>query len=145
MIQPRLAWHAFKNMLRAAARDPVWAIVSLIALPFRAWKPLMFALFIVVVVLYVVGMGGRLALKDLGYGPGTVPFIALDLATVALLALVAFRLLSQPLILNFAEMGDDGTHGTARFATNKEVAPLHPIRFRPPDRPRRQVWKAAAL
>lgn len=124
MIQPRLAWRAFKNMLRAAARDPIWAVLALIALPFRAWKSVLFAIFILAIVLYVVGMGGRFALRNFGYGPGTVPFLALDFLTLATLALFAFRFLTQPLILHFGDMGDDETHGSARFATTKEIAPL---------------------
>ena len=35
MIQPRLAWIAFKNMMRTAARDPIWAFLNLIGMPFR--------------------------------------------------------------------------------------------------------------
>ena len=39
MMQVKLAWTAFKNMARRAADDPLWALVALIFLPFRAWKP----------------------------------------------------------------------------------------------------------
>ncbi|WP_164844733.1 hypothetical protein [Brucella pituitosa] len=35
MNQATLAWAAFKNMLRAAARDPVWALISVILSPLR--------------------------------------------------------------------------------------------------------------
>lgn len=35
MNQATLAWAAFKNMMRHAARDPVWAFVALIVAPFR--------------------------------------------------------------------------------------------------------------
>lgn len=35
MNQATLAWAAFRKLLRMAARDPLWAVVSLIALPFR--------------------------------------------------------------------------------------------------------------
>jgi type IV secretion system protein VirD4 len=38
MNQATLAWAAFKNMLRAAARDPVWAISSILMSPFRAGR-----------------------------------------------------------------------------------------------------------
>jgi len=93
-------------------------------LPFRAWKPFLQVLLILIVVLYIVGMGGRFALKDLGYGPGTIAFIALDLVTLAILALFAFRFITAPIILHFGQAGDDDTHGSARFATNREIAPL---------------------
>jgi len=118
-----LAWGAFKNMLRAAAHDPVWAFVSLITLPFRIWQTLLRVLFILIIALFVVGMGGRFALNDLGYGPGTIPFIALDLVTLLVLAAIVFRVVTNPLIIHFGDMEGE-THGSARFATNKEVAPL---------------------
>lgn len=35
MNQATLAWAAFKNMMRQAARDPLWAFVALLAAPFR--------------------------------------------------------------------------------------------------------------
>ncbi len=50
--QQRLAWAAFKNMLRAAARDLLWAFLNLIAMPFRVWKPLLQTFLI----LFVVGL-----------------------------------------------------------------------------------------
>ena len=123
MNQARLAWAAFKNMLRAAARDPLWAFVALIGLPFRIWKPLLGLLFILIIALFLIGMGGRFALQKIGFGPGTIPFIALDLGTLLVLAWITFRFITNPLIVHFGDMADD-THGSARFATNKEVAPL---------------------
>ena len=49
MNQATLAWAAFKNMMRQAARDPLWAFLSLLALPFRIWKPLLGLLFILII------------------------------------------------------------------------------------------------
>lgn len=123
MKRATLAWAAFKNLLRAAANDPIWAFVSLIALPFRIWQTLLRVLFILIIALFVVGMGGRFALNDLGYGPGTIPFITLDLVTLLVLAAIVFRVITNPLIIHFGDMEGE-THGSARFATNKEVAPL---------------------
>ncbi|MXN49412.1 TraM recognition domain-containing protein [Shinella kummerowiae] len=123
MNRSRLAWAAFKNMLRAAARDPLWAFVALIGLPFRIWKPLLGLLFILIIAVFLIGMGGRFALQQIGFGPGTIPFIALDLGTLLVLAWITFRFITNPLIVHFGDMADD-THGSARFATNKEVAPL---------------------
>lgn len=39
MSQFKLAGAAFKNMVRSAASDPIWAIVALCMAPFRAFKP----------------------------------------------------------------------------------------------------------
>ncbi|MER2554867.1 MAG: type IV secretory system conjugative DNA transfer family protein, partial [Thauera sp.] len=123
MIQAKLAWAAFKNMLRAATRDPLWAFVALIALPFRIWQTLLVVLFILIVVLFMIGFGGRFFLEQWGFGPGSVPFIALDLVTLLVLATIAFRFITNPLIIHFGDMEGE-THGSARFATKKEVAPL---------------------
>ena len=53
MNQATLAWAAFKNMLRAAARDPVWALISVILSPLRGGRYLLqvgaFILFITLV------------------------------------------------------------------------------------------------
>ena len=123
MNQATLAWTAFKNMLRAAAHDPLWAFLSLLAAPFRIWQTLLRVLFILIVALFVVGFGGRFALQQAGYGPGTIPFIALDLVTLLVLAALTFRLVTNPLIIHFGDM-DGETHGSARFATTKETAAL---------------------
>ena len=123
MNQATLAWAAFKNMMRAAARDPLWAFLSLIAMPFRVWKPLLVLLFILIIVTFVIGMGGRFFLEQMGFGPGSVPFIALDLVTLLVLAAITFRLVTNPLIIHFGDM-DGETHGSARFATDKETAAL---------------------
>ncbi|MCR5943446.1 type IV secretory system conjugative DNA transfer family protein [Ochrobactrum sp. XJ1] len=123
MSRATLAWAAFKNMLRAAARDPLWAFVSLLTAPFRIWKPLLGVLFLLVMALFVVGFGGRFALQQMGFGVGSIPFLALDLVTLLVLVWIVFRVITNPLIIHFGDMADD-THGSARFATNKEVAPL---------------------
>lgn len=52
-----LAWAALKNMLRAAARDPLWAFVALVTGPFRA-------------IGYVARMGALLLLVLLVVGGG---------------------------------------------------------------------------
>ncbi len=89
---------------------------------FRIWKPLLGILFILVMALFVVGFGGRFALQQMGFGVGSIPVIALDLVTLLVLAWIVFRLITTPLIVHFGDMADD-THGSARFATNKEIAP----------------------
>ncbi len=45
MSQFKLAGAAFKNMVRSAANDPIWAIVALCMAPFRAFKPVVGASF----------------------------------------------------------------------------------------------------
>ncbi|NTH66603.1 type IV secretory system conjugative DNA transfer family protein [Agrobacterium rhizogenes] len=123
MNQATLAWAALKNMMRAAARDPLWAFVALLSAPFRIWKPLLSVLFFLIIALFMIGLGGRFFLQQMGFGPGSIPFVMLDLVTLLVLAALAFRFITNPLIVHFGDMADD-THGTARFATNQEVAPL---------------------
>jgi len=102
MILAKPAWAAFKNMLRAAIRNPLWAFLSLIAAPFRVWKPLLQSFFILFVILFVVGLGGRMVLRDFGgFGPGSIPVIAWDGVTLLIMAATAFRLITAPLILHF--------------------------------------------
>ncbi|MET0173217.1 MAG: type IV secretory system conjugative DNA transfer family protein [Agrobacterium vaccinii] len=123
MSQATLAWAALKNMLRAAVRDPLWAFVSLLTAPFKIWKPLLGVLVILIIVFFVVGFGGRFALQQMGFGFGSIPFIALDLVTLLVLVWIVFRVITNPLIIHFGDMAND-THGSARFATTKEMAPL---------------------
>lgn len=71
MTTAKLAWAAFRNMLRVAIHNPLWAFLSLIGMPFRVWKPLLQSFFILFVILFVVGLGGRMILRDFGgFGPG---------------------------------------------------------------------------
>jgi type IV secretion system protein VirD4 len=124
MNQATLAWTAFKNMLRAAARDPLWAFLSLIAMPFRVWKPLLQSFFILFIVLFVVGLwADAWSFATSAFGPGSIPVIAWDLVTLLIMAAIAFRFSRNPLIMHFGDMEGE-THGSARFATNKETAAL---------------------
>ncbi|MGR4847138.1 type IV secretory system conjugative DNA transfer family protein [Rhizobium sp. LARHSG275] len=118
MNQATLAWAAFRNMLRKAASDPVWAIINIVISPFRT-----------VVYFYQVGLGFLVIAIILAAIPFAIPeawfvsrWIANIVVTIVIL-IFAFRLLTNPMIEHFGDMDGD-THGTARFATNKEVAPL---------------------
>lgn len=118
MNQATLAWAAFKNMLRAAVRDPVWAISSILMSPFRAGRYLLQVGFFVFLVTLILAVAAN-----------TIPqewWIARTIAGLLLLlffVVLVFRVLTNPLIEHFGDL-DGETHGTARFATHKEVAPL---------------------
>jgi len=56
MNRLRLARDAFKNMMRAAARDPLWAFLALITMPFRIWKRLLGFMFILFNVTFVISI-----------------------------------------------------------------------------------------
>ncbi|NEI67402.1 type IV secretory system conjugative DNA transfer family protein [Rhizobium leguminosarum] len=118
MNQATLAWAAFKNMIRKAASDPVWAVINIVISPFRA-----------VVYFYHVGLVFLVIALILAAIPFAIPetwFVSRWIANivVAIIILIfAFRLLTNPVIEHFGNLDGD-THGTARFATKKEVAPL---------------------
>lgn len=118
-----LAWAAFKNMLRAAARDPLWAFVAIVTAPFRAAGYIARAGVLFLLVLFIVG-GGLMALMQwAGIQRGDALWYVGNLAFTAFLVLFVFRLLSRPMIQHFGDMDAD-THGSARFATDRETAPL---------------------
>lgn len=123
MKDAALAWAAFKNMLRNAASDPLWAFIAILTGPFRilayAWQ--IGAFFILVV--FIVTVGLQLLMRWTGIEQGDALWYAGNLAYTAFILLFLFRLVTKPLIQNFGDMDSD-THGSARFATDKEVAPL---------------------
>ncbi len=123
MNRIRLARDAFKNMMRAAARDPLWAFLALIAMPFRIWKPLLGFMFILFIVTFVIGMGGGHFLEQVGFERGSPVYIIPGFLTLLALAVITFWFVTTPLILHFGD-DDDETHGSARFATDKEIAAL---------------------
>ncbi len=137
MNQATLAWAAFKNMLRAAARDPVWALVRVILSPIRGGQ------YLLQVGVFILFMA--LVLAAIANGIPQEWWIARTIAglfVIAVFLIMVFRALTNPMIEHFGDMEGE-THGSARFATNKEVAPL--TRYRPADRPRSEIKAAPAL
>lgn len=122
MSQFKLAGAAFRNMLRSAASDPIWAIVALCVAPFRAFKPVVGSIVLLGLVGMIVAVVGDLILAPFGLSKQVARSI-IGLVVIAVLLPLAFRLITNPMIHHFGSMGGD-THGSARFATDKEVAPL---------------------
>jgi type IV secretion system protein VirD4 len=71
----------------------------------------------------MIGMGGRFMLEQMGFGRGSVLFIIPEFVTLLVLAAITFRFITNPLILYFGDIEGE-THGSARFATDKEAAAL---------------------
>jgi type IV secretion system protein VirD4 len=111
-------------MLRAAARDPLWAIVTIIQAPFRYAVPVFKAVFAFMMIVFIVAFAIQYVLRDVaGAQPGTpLHFFGNALFTGFVLLLV-FRVVTDPLIAHFGD-ADGQTHGSARFATTKEIATL---------------------
>lgn len=118
-----IAWRAFRNMLRAAARDPVWAIIAIALAPFRVFRHLFGTLIILGLVIFCVDAlgAGLIALLHLQHSP--IAYVILGPLLVVSVFVTAFRLLTGPLIQHFGDRPSD-THGSARFATDTEAANL---------------------
>ncbi|NEK13127.1 TraM recognition domain-containing protein, partial [Rhizobium leguminosarum] len=115
---------AFANMMRMAARDPLWAIVALITFPLRYAKSFVMGaagyLFVVFTVYFGIDYLRRVIL---GGHRGDVIWHIGDWVVMAFAIVLLIRLLSVPLITHFGTVSDD-THGSARFAGRREIAPL---------------------
>ena len=113
----RLAWRAFKNMMRLVVRDPAWAIATITTSPLRL------ARYIFACLLVILGIGMLMLFLEshlhwIIYKP--IAFI-LNVSAFILI----FRFIVNPMILHFGdEEGADITHGSARFADDKEIKPL---------------------
>jgi type IV secretion system protein VirD4 len=123
MNQVTLAWAAFKNMIRAAWRDPVWALAAIAVAPFAAIRPIFNALALLGIVTLVFGLGGAMALEALGFEQDGLVIQSMKVLLSLVLLILAFRILTNPMILHFGNLGHQ-THGSARFATDKEISSL---------------------
>ncbi|NEH61745.1 type IV secretory system conjugative DNA transfer family protein [Rhizobium ruizarguesonis] len=115
---------AFANMTRMAARDPLWAIVAFITFPLRYAKSFVMGAFGYLLVVFTVYFGiDYLRRVILGGHRGDVIWHIGDWVVMAFAIVLLIRLLSTPLITHFGSAVDD-THGSARFAGRREIAPL---------------------
>ena len=123
MNQATLAWAALKNRMREAGRDPVWAITALCLAPFRAIKPVVGGFVFLGIVALVLAFAGAGLLLALGLEKNPVANVVFGLLVIVVLLVLLFRLVTNPLIIHFGDMAGE-THGSARFATDKETAAL---------------------
>ncbi|TBG75810.1 type IV secretory system conjugative DNA transfer family protein (plasmid) [Rhizobium leguminosarum] len=115
---------ALANMMRMAARDPLWAIVALITFPLRYAKSFVMGASGYLLVVFTVYFGiDYLRRVILGSHRGDVIWHIGDWVVMAFAIVLLIRLLSTPLITHFGTVSDD-THGSARFAGRREIAPL---------------------
>lgn len=120
----RPAWNAFANMIHAARRDPVWAIASVVLAPFRSGRYLANNAVPMVIVVFVVIWVADWFMRDVaGLVRGDVLWHAGNIAVTGLILFILFRVISNPMIQHFGGAEGD-THGSARFATAGEIAPL---------------------
>lgn len=121
-----IAWRAFCNMLRAAARDPVWAIVAIILGPFRAAKYVFGVLIVTLLLMLVLGLGTELLCHAMGLGRKDPIRLVLSWGAILVTLVAVFRMVTNPMINHFGDP-PDATHGSARFATKAEVSRLTKI------------------
>jgi type IV secretion system protein VirD4 len=120
---------AFMNMLRTAWRDPLWALLSMLFSPIIAGKYLLIFGALWAFVSYCVSILGLGLIKSLGIEDSWLSlFIIIPVLLIVIGLLV--RILIRPLLDHFGDSGTD-IHGSARFATKKEIAPF----TRTPGRP----------
>lgn len=106
----RQAGRAFATMLRFAARNPLWAFLGLVTAPFRIWRPLGVLLSVLLVSAFAIEALGRFFLQNTDYGPGSIPYIAIDTVTVLVLIWIIIRFVATALIDHFGHAAGD-THG----------------------------------
>jgi type IV secretion system protein VirD4 len=117
------AWTAFLTLLRAATRDPLWALMSSVLSPIRLAK------YLFVLVLFTAGGWSLLILlweiagRAMNVPKGGAVHIAGVILINVFIAAVAWRLLTTPLLRHFGDKTND-THGSARFASRSETVHL---------------------
>jgi type IV secretion system protein VirD4 len=116
MIRVRAAWSAFKTMLQTAANDPIWAVSAIVVSPIRAGRYFLRSLAVLVLTGLLLTWAAHSALPHWLLTPG-------DVAVSVFLMAMIFQFLTAPMIERFGT-ADDATHGTARFATDREISPL---------------------
>ncbi|MGO7148650.1 type IV secretory system conjugative DNA transfer family protein, partial [Rhizobium ruizarguesonis] len=125
MINANQIKTAFANLMRMAARDPLWAIVAFISFPLRYAKSFLKGAVGYVIVIVTVYFGiDYLRRVILGSSRGDVIWHIGDWVFMLFAVVLLIRFLSEPLITHFGTASDADTHGTARFAGTREIAPL---------------------
>ncbi|TCL62515.1 type IV secretory system conjugative DNA transfer VirD4/TraG family protein [Rhizobium sp. BK251] len=120
----RLVRAAFANMMRQAARDPLWAVVALVRFPLRYAKTFITHAAGYAFVVFTVGFGiDYLTRVILGSNKGDLIWHIGNWMFSAFAVTLLLRMVSAPLILHFGSANGD-THGSARFAGRREVAAL---------------------
>ena len=114
---------ALRTMLLTALRNPGWAILAIVLSPVRAGKFLAGVALITGFLAWLLAILADAWAKSLGFASGTAMHAAFVVVALVPVALIAIRLLTGPLLVNFGDT-PGATHGSARFATPRETRPL---------------------
>ncbi|WP_431324953.1 type IV secretory system conjugative DNA transfer family protein [Rhizobium sp. YTU87027] len=123
MIRRSATWRAFKAMMMVAARDPIWALLAIIAAPYRVVHHLIAFGGFYILVFLVISFGLQALMQSLGIRKGDALWVVGDSVFTVFWLVVLFRLVTAPMVARFGETSDD-THGSARFGSDKETALL---------------------
>ncbi|NML13069.1 type IV secretory system conjugative DNA transfer family protein [Sphingobium sp. AR-3-1] len=116
---------AIRNLARISRQNPIWAITALTLSPIALIRHLFGVLVLILATGIVLGLGMPLILgKLLGLSPDSNIYQIIMMLTVIVVILIGLRALFQPLILKYGGPTADDTHGSARFATDREARPL---------------------
>src|SRR3546814_4656193 len=115
---------ALRNLARIAREQPIWAITALVTSPVALIRHLFGVVVLFLITGLVLGLGVPLILgKLLGLPRDSNIYQIVMMLTGLVIILVTLRALFQPLILRYGGPAGDDTHGSARFATDRETRP----------------------
>jgi type IV secretion system protein VirD4 len=114
---------AFVNMLRAAWRDPLWALGCAVFGPLSAIHYVAKVGAIAGVVTLALLFAVHLAMDAIGMAR-TWLHLAGNLLACLLGLMTLARFVMKPMVEHFGMVDDDATHGSARFANDNEVSSL---------------------
>ncbi|WP_028747508.1 type IV secretory system conjugative DNA transfer family protein [Rhizobium mesoamericanum] len=123
MIYSRQIRNAAANMMRMAARDPLWAAVALLTLPLRTAKRFATGAAAYAITVMIAAFVIQYVGESLGAVKGDLIWMIGNWVFSAFAIILLIRMLSAPLILHFGSTSED-SHGSARFADKREIAPL---------------------
>lgn len=116
---------AIRNLTRIAREQPIWAVTALVTSPVALIRHLFGVVVLFLITGLVLGLGVPLILgKLLGLPRDSNIYQIVMMLTGLVILLVTLRALFQPLILRYGGPAGDDTHGSARFATDRETRPL---------------------
>ena len=116
---------ALRNLARLAREQPIWAITALTLSPLALIRHLFRTAILFLIVGIVLAGGMQFVLRSLlGLARDSNLYQLGMMLTFLVIILVTLRALFQPLILRYGGPAGDDTHGSARFATDRETRPL---------------------
>ena len=116
---------ALRNLARLAREQPIWAITALTLSPLALIRHLFRTAILFLIVGIVLAGGMQFVLASLlGLARDSNLYQLGMMLTFLVIILVTLRALFQPLILRYGGPVGDDTHGSARFATDRETRPL---------------------